>query len=69
MGNARHPISDTLFFTLGTLQNIKTGVLALWYTKIMSTLENSEGPRIRKAFYREIPSSEATFDRQMILKR
>lgn len=46
----------TLFFILGILGNIKTGGLALWYTKIMPTLENSKGPRIRKAFYREIPS-------------
>lgn len=43
IGNARHPIADTLSFILGTLGKMKTRRLALWFTKIVPTLENSKG--------------------------
>ena len=69
MGNARHRTADTLSFILGTLGNMKTGELTLWFTKIVPTLENSKAPRIRKVLYRKLPSPGATFDRQVILKR
>lgn len=64
MDNARHSIADNLSFILGTLWNMNTKRLALWCSKIVPTLEDAKWPRVIQVINRELPSCEATFDRQ-----